>query len=143
MGDAGEPTQSRGWRSSPAAPPASGCAISERLAADGMAVAVFDRDGEAAEQAAEKIAGAGDRALSVTVDVTDRAQIDAGVAQVRGEFGPADGPGQQRRRPRRRSVPEDHAREVAASPRREPHRHVQLLPGRGARHGRRRAGVAS
>ena len=65
-----------------------GLAISERLAADGMAVAVFDRDGEAAEQAAEKIAAAGDRALGVTVDVTDRAQIDAGVAQVRGELGP-------------------------------------------------------
>ena len=60
-----------------------GLAISERLAADGMAVAVFDRDGEAAEQAAEKIAAAGDRALGVTVDVTDRGQIDAGVAQVR------------------------------------------------------------
>ena len=29
-----------------------GLAVSERLAADGMAVAVFDREGEAAEQAA-------------------------------------------------------------------------------------------
>ena len=62
-----------------------GLAISERLAADGMAVALFDRDGKAADQAAEKIAAAGDRALGVTVDVTDRGQIDAGVAQVRGE----------------------------------------------------------
>ncbi len=65
-----------------------GLAISERLAADGMAVAVFDREGEAAEQAAGEIAGAGDRALAVTVDVTDREQIDAGVARVRGELGP-------------------------------------------------------
>ena len=65
-----------------------GLAISERLAADGMAVAVFDRDGEAAEQAAGKISAAGDRALGVTVDVTDRAQIDEAVAQVRREFGP-------------------------------------------------------
>ena len=36
-----------------------GLAISERLAADGMAVAVFDRDGEAAEAAAGKIAADG------------------------------------------------------------------------------------
>jgi 2-hydroxycyclohexanecarboxyl-CoA dehydrogenase len=66
-----------------------GLAISERLAADGMAVAVFDREGEAAQQAARTIAAAGGRALGVTVDVTDRAQIELGVAQVRGEFGPA------------------------------------------------------
>ncbi len=36
-----------------------GRAISDRLAADGNAVAVFDRDGEAAEEAAEKIGAAG------------------------------------------------------------------------------------
>ena len=35
-----------------------GLAVSERLAADGLAVAVFDRDGEAAEAAAGKIAAA-------------------------------------------------------------------------------------
>jgi NAD(P)-dependent dehydrogenase (short-subunit alcohol dehydrogenase family) len=64
-----------------------GLAIGERLAAEGMAVALFDRDGEAAEQAAGKVSAAGDRALGVTVDVTDRAQIDAGVARVRSELG--------------------------------------------------------
>ena len=87
MGDAGRPSEPRvaivtGGGSG------IGLAISERLAADGMAVAVFDRDAEAAEQAAGKITAAGDRALGVMVDVTDRVQIDAGVAQVRGEFGP-------------------------------------------------------
>jgi 2-hydroxycyclohexanecarboxyl-CoA dehydrogenase len=65
-----------------------GLAISERLAAEGMAVAVFDREGDAARRAAEKIAAAGGRALGVTVDVTDREQIEAGVEQVRGELGP-------------------------------------------------------
>jgi 2-hydroxycyclohexanecarboxyl-CoA dehydrogenase len=65
-----------------------GLAISERLAADGMAVAVFDREGEAAQLAAEKLAAAGGRALGIMVDVTDRAQIDGGVAQVRDELGP-------------------------------------------------------
>jgi 2-hydroxycyclohexanecarboxyl-CoA dehydrogenase len=64
-----------------------GLAISQRLAADGVAVAVFDREGDAALEAAAKIAAAGHRALGVQVDVTDRGQIDAGVAQVRGDFG--------------------------------------------------------
>ena len=72
-----------GWRSSPAAASGIGLAVSERLAADGMAVAVFDRDGEAAEAAAGKIAAGGGTGLGLTVDVTDRAQIEAGVAQVR------------------------------------------------------------
>ncbi|HZQ86322.1 MAG TPA: SDR family NAD(P)-dependent oxidoreductase [Acidimicrobiales bacterium] len=57
-----------------------GLAIAERLAADGNAVAVFDRDGEAADAAAAKIEAAGGSAIGVTVDVTDRALIDAGVA---------------------------------------------------------------
>src|ERR1700722_1719953 len=64
-----------------------GLAISEGLAADGMAVAVFDREGEAAVEAAAKIAAAGHRALGVQVDVTDRSQIETGVAQVRGDLG--------------------------------------------------------
>ena len=65
-----------------------GLAISERLAADGAAVALFDRDGAAAETAAAKITAAGGTAIGVTVDVTDRAQVDAGVAEVRERLGP-------------------------------------------------------
>ena len=64
-----------------------GLAVSQRLAADGMTVAVFDRDGEAAESAAGKIAAGNGTALGVPVDVTDREQIDAGVAVVRERFG--------------------------------------------------------
>jgi 2-hydroxycyclohexanecarboxyl-CoA dehydrogenase len=65
-----------------------GLAISERLAADGMAVAVFDREGEAAQQAADAITAAGHRERGIRVDVTDREQIEAGAAQVRSELGP-------------------------------------------------------
>jgi len=65
-----------------------GLAVSERLAADGMAVAVFDRDGEAARDAAGNIAAVGGSALGLTVDVTDREQIDAGMVLVREQFGP-------------------------------------------------------
>lgn len=64
-----------------------GLAISERLAADGLAVAIFDRDGEAAETAAEKIVASGGTAVGLTVDVTDRLRIEAAVAEVRDRFG--------------------------------------------------------
>jgi 2-hydroxycyclohexanecarboxyl-CoA dehydrogenase len=64
-----------------------GRAISERLAADGHAVAVFDRDGESAEATAAAIEGSGGSAVGVTVDVTDRAQIDRGVAETRERLG--------------------------------------------------------
>jgi NAD(P)-dependent dehydrogenase (short-subunit alcohol dehydrogenase family) len=64
-----------------------GLAISDRLARDGNAVAVFDRDGSAAGAAAEKIVAGGGTAIGVTADVTDRAQIDAGVDQTRNQLG--------------------------------------------------------
>jgi 2-hydroxycyclohexanecarboxyl-CoA dehydrogenase len=65
-----------------------GLAVSERLAADGMAVAVFDREKDAAEEAGGKITASGGTACGLTVDVTDRDQIEAGVTRVRGRFGP-------------------------------------------------------
>jgi len=65
-----------------------GLAISERLAADGLAVAVFDRDGEAAEAAAAKIVASGRAAAGLVVDVTDRRRIGEAVADVSGRFGP-------------------------------------------------------
>jgi 2-hydroxycyclohexanecarboxyl-CoA dehydrogenase len=64
-----------------------GLAISERLAADHNAVAIFDRDGEAADAAAAKIVAGGGKAIGITVDVTSREQIDAGVTAVRAELG--------------------------------------------------------
>ena len=64
-----------------------GLAIAERLSAEDHAVAVFDRNAEAATAAAGKIAAAGGRALGLTVDVTDRAGIEAGVAEVRSRLG--------------------------------------------------------
>jgi NAD(P)-dependent dehydrogenase (short-subunit alcohol dehydrogenase family) len=64
-----------------------GLAISERLASEGVAAAVFDRDGGSAEAAAAKIVASGGTAIGVAVDVTDRSQIDAGVADVRARIG--------------------------------------------------------
>jgi 2-hydroxycyclohexanecarboxyl-CoA dehydrogenase len=65
-----------------------GLAISERLAADGAKVAIFDLDGEQAEQAAAEIRDDGGAAVACVVDVSDRAAVDAAVEQVRGELGP-------------------------------------------------------
>jgi 2-hydroxycyclohexanecarboxyl-CoA dehydrogenase len=65
-----------------------GLAIAERLAADDHAVAVFDRNGDAASAAAEKIAADGGRSLGVAVDVTDREGIESAVAEVRSKLGP-------------------------------------------------------
>ena len=49
-------------------------------------VAVFDRNGPAAEAAAGELDGA----LAVEVDVADRASVAAGFAEVRGELGPVE-----------------------------------------------------
>ena len=64
-----------------------GLAISERLAADGNAVGVFDLDEGAAEAVAAKIGASGGTAIAVTVDVSDRSQVDTGVAEVRERLG--------------------------------------------------------
>jgi 2-hydroxycyclohexanecarboxyl-CoA dehydrogenase len=64
-----------------------GGAISRRLATDGAMVAIFDLNGDAAEAAAVEIEQAGGKAIGLTVDVTDRAAIDAGVEEVRARLG--------------------------------------------------------
>jgi 2-hydroxycyclohexanecarboxyl-CoA dehydrogenase len=64
-----------------------GLAISERFAADGIAVAVFDRDAGGADAAAEKIVANGGQAIGSAVDVTDRSQIEQGLADVKARLG--------------------------------------------------------
>lgn len=65
-----------------------GLAISERLAADGITVAVLDRDGDAADATAAKINADGGKATGFEVDVTDRAGVEAAVTEVAGQLGP-------------------------------------------------------
>jgi NAD(P)-dependent dehydrogenase (short-subunit alcohol dehydrogenase family) len=68
-----------------------GEAIARRLAADGAAVALTSRREEAcAALAAEIAAGAGVEALGAGCDVSDPAQVDALLAQVREAFGRLD-----------------------------------------------------
>jgi len=60
-----------------------GLAISQRLAADGKAVAIFDVNGQAAKEAAAGIEAKGGHAIGFQVDVVDRFAIDSSVADVR------------------------------------------------------------
>jgi NAD(P)-dependent dehydrogenase (short-subunit alcohol dehydrogenase family) len=66
-----------------------GRAISRRLAADGLAVAVVDLNADSAAAVAEEIRGEGGVAAGFGgVDVSDRSLVNAAMEQVRAEFGP-------------------------------------------------------
>lgn len=65
-----------------------GAAISLQLAADGAAVAVWDLDGDNAENVAAQIRGEGGRAIAVTGDAADGATIAEAAARTRDELGP-------------------------------------------------------
>jgi 2-hydroxycyclohexanecarboxyl-CoA dehydrogenase len=64
-----------------------GLAISERLAADGARVSIFDLDLEQAERAVKSIVDEGGKAIACEVDVSDRAQVDAAVERTRSSLG--------------------------------------------------------
>ncbi len=65
-----------------------GLAIAQRLARDGVKVAVLDLNDADAEAAAAKIRAEGGSAIAVQVDVADRESVERGVAEVRAELGP-------------------------------------------------------
>ncbi|AUN38657.1 glucose 1-dehydrogenase [Tsukamurella tyrosinosolvens] len=56
----------------------------------GAAVAIVDRDGEAAEKLAAELTGAGHRAIAIACDVTDEPQVKAAVERTVEEFGSLD-----------------------------------------------------
>lgn len=62
-----------------------GRAIAKALRTAGATVAVIDRDGDTARQAAQEVEG-----LAVTADLTDRDQVDEAMRQVVGEYGAPD-----------------------------------------------------
>ncbi|MGN6412510.1 3-oxoacyl-ACP reductase FabG [Flexivirga sp.] len=64
-----------------------GAEIAQRLAADGLAVAVLDLDEGACGAVVEAITAAGGRALAVGCDVSDEASVTAAVERVAGELG--------------------------------------------------------
>ncbi|MCK9901476.1 beta-ketoacyl-ACP reductase [Parafrankia colletiae] len=64
-----------------------GAAIAQRLATDGLAVAVLDLEESAAKGTADAIAAAGGKALAVGADVSDSAAVDAAVSRIAAELG--------------------------------------------------------
>ncbi|HML10823.1 MAG TPA: SDR family oxidoreductase [Stellaceae bacterium] len=67
-----------------------GGAGAEALAREGAAVFCTDSDGVAAEATAARIRAAGGRAAASSLDVRDRAAVDAAIAAVAREFGRLD-----------------------------------------------------
>jgi len=65
-----------------------GRAICHHLAGRGHRVAVLDVNGDSAGQVAKEVQADGGQALAAEVDVSDRAAVDAALAQVRRTFGP-------------------------------------------------------
>jgi 3-oxoacyl-[acyl-carrier protein] reductase len=64
-----------------------GAATAVRLAAEGRAVAVLDLDEAACKDTVEKITADGGKAIAVSCDVSDSAQVEAAVARVAAELG--------------------------------------------------------
>jgi 3-oxoacyl-[acyl-carrier protein] reductase len=65
-----------------------GAATAQRLAHDGLAVAVLDLEESAGKGTVELIEAAGGRALAIGADVSDPRQVEAAVARVVEELGP-------------------------------------------------------
>ena len=64
-----------------------GAATAQRLAADGLQVAVLDLDADRTQPVVDAITAAGGTALAVGADVSDPASVDAAVAKVAEELG--------------------------------------------------------
>ena len=65
-----------------------GAACAKRLAQDGMAVGVLDLDADRCADTVAAIKAAGGMAMALGADVSNREQVFAAVARLRGEFGP-------------------------------------------------------
>src|SRR5436309_3187927 len=64
-----------------------GLASSQRLARDGAAVAIWDIDEAGAQRTAAELVAKGARAVACRVDVSQRAQVNAGLERVHAELG--------------------------------------------------------
>ena len=65
-----------------------GLGVANRLAADGIAVALLDRDGAGVTQATDALTGEGRSAVGYEVDVADRGELTRVFADVREKLGP-------------------------------------------------------
>lgn len=65
-----------------------GRSMALRLAEDDARIAIWDINGEGAEETAQMVRDAGGTAIAITADCADRKQIDAAAEQTRKELGP-------------------------------------------------------
>ncbi len=65
-----------------------GLGVANRLAADGIAVALLDRDGAGVKEAADALTGAGHSAAGYAVDVAERGELERVFSDVRQALGP-------------------------------------------------------
>ncbi|MGW0045500.1 SDR family NAD(P)-dependent oxidoreductase [Rhodococcus sp. NPDC003348] len=68
-----------------------GAAAARRLAAEGAAVAILDRDGDAAQALADELVAAGGTAVAVAADVSDAESVGPAVEHAAAQLGGLDG----------------------------------------------------
>ncbi len=124
-----------------------GGATCERFAREGARVAVLDRDPEAAQAVAGRIAAAGGESLAIGCDITDRASVDAGVQAVIDRLGPIDVlvncAGWDVFKPFTTTVPGEWERLIAINLVGALHMHHAVLPGMVGRNAGRIVNIAS
>ena len=124
-----------------------GGATCRRFAAEGAAVAVFDRNLDAAETVAAAIRAEGGRAQAFGADITDRASVDAAVATTEAQLGPiavlVNNAGWDIFKPFTKTVPDEWERLIAINLVGALHMHHAILPGMAERKYGRIVNVAS
>ena len=124
-----------------------GGATCRRFAGEGAAVAVFDLDLDAAEKVATGIRAEGGRAQAFRCDITDRASVDAAVAETEQSLGPVDvlvnNAGWDVFRPFTKTEPVQWDKLIAINLIGALHMHHAVLPGMAARRKGRIVNIAS
>jgi 2-hydroxycyclohexanecarboxyl-CoA dehydrogenase len=124
-----------------------GGATCRRLAAEGAKVAVFDMNMEAAQKVADAIQATGGMAAAFACNITDRAQVDAAVADTEAQLGPIDvlvnNAGWDVFKPFVKTVPAEWDKLIAINLTGALHMHHAVLPGMVARNYGRIVNIAS
>ncbi|MGV3569959.1 MAG: 2-hydroxycyclohexanecarboxyl-CoA dehydrogenase [Ramlibacter sp.] len=124
-----------------------GGATCRRFAREGARVAVCDRDLAAAQRVAQQVVEQGGQAQAFACDITDRASVDAAVAQVVQSLGPIDilvnNAGWDVFMPITKTVPEQWEKLIAINLTGALHMHHAVLPGMIERKSGRIVNIAS
>ncbi len=124
-----------------------GGATCRRFAGEGARVAVFDIDRAAAAAVADAIVAAGGRAAAFACDITDRANVDAALAEAEAQLGPiavlVNNAGWDVFKPFTKTEPAQWDKLIAINLTGALHMHHAVLPGMVARRAGRIVNIAS